>query len=328
METHSKTFNRKFRLAVLIGALVLGAGFPEVKAAEMCTADTPDEVLRLGVRADAAPFSYKGDVADRATKLGNSDLYSGYTVNLCTEFAVKRARNGPGSYCFVEVDPENRFSRLQGDEVAPGDVIDILCGATTATLEVRNRFEPSLYTFLTVNTFLYNPSKTDGVVRFGVLVGTTSDDFERSWEETPDFLNRHFADAEKQLVRLESHDDAAKKLAEGKIDVYVADRPILTRIAEDLGSDSNLRIHEDAIEVQPYAVMFRKKPLSARADVQKGLSFKFNRFLIETKFRREEFSKFTETLVREFGSDLDRSFLRLARIQGAIPIGGVPADTE
>jgi len=145
--------------------------------------------IRVGVRSDAAPFSkrvmppqslYKG----RCDEQTPSVTYRGYSVDLCRDFIGHLQTQHPGKldYCFVEVVTyrgENVLNRF--DALANGD-IDMLCGATTATLEVQSRFRTSLVTFLSTSTFIYNDKSVSERVadqvplRIGVLSNSTSDE--------------------------------------------------------------------------------------------------------------------------------------------------------
>ncbi|QIE56072.1 transporter substrate-binding domain-containing protein [Pikeienuella piscinae] len=281
-------------------------------AQEVCGEEAAPDVLRIGVRSDARPFSYRAQD-------GGAARFAGYTVGLCAEFAEALRSTDGTRACFREVDPQTRFRALDAD--APADLaIDMLCGATTATLEVRRRFETSLYTFLTATTYLHKPSADlSGGAVVGVRKGTTSDENDKAWRPTIRYLETAFPGVALTHRPMESHDQAARALASGDIDIYVADRPILTAILEKLAAEDGFRIDDGVIVVQPYAVVFPK-----RADAngpRSDLAFRFNRFLIERKFAPEHFAAFRKSLVELFGADLDVGFLRIARIQGAIPIG-------
>jgi len=81
-------------------------------------------VLVLGVRADVPPFSSFDNGMERPDKA------RGYTVDLCRRIAERAVLNG--LYCSVEykeVKAAERFKVLASGE------INVLCGATTVTLE-------------------------------------------------------------------------------------------------------------------------------------------------------------------------------------------------
>ncbi len=122
------------RLAVLWGVVFPAGGVPAT-AGEVMDRIAADKVLRIGARTDAPPFAFEQD-----GRLG------GFSVELCV--AVGQALSmQPGlaglEGRLVRGNAENRV-----DMLATGE-IDILCGATTATLARREAVSFSIATFLT-----------------------------------------------------------------------------------------------------------------------------------------------------------------------------------
>ena len=176
---------QRFQRGLGVLGLVLVFGLPGLRVGA-------DDVttIRVGVRTDAAPFSERVTKTPPQIDTGPCDeqmplvTYRGYSVDLCRDFIGHLQTRHPGKldYCFVEVvtyrggNVPNRFEALESGE------IDILCGATTATLEVQSRFRTSLPTFLSTSTFLYNvqsvSERVDDQVplRIGVLSNSTSDE--------------------------------------------------------------------------------------------------------------------------------------------------------
>ena len=99
------------------------------------SAQTDKKTLVVGVRTDAPPFS---------SQLAGSDgKYQGFSVSLCEEIAARAVREG--LYCdwrFEKVTATDRFNML-----VAGD-IQLLCGATTVTLERERAVDFSLLTFI------------------------------------------------------------------------------------------------------------------------------------------------------------------------------------
>ena len=92
--------------------------------------------IRLGYRADARPFSYQDPATGQP---------AGYSVELCKQIAAAvRGQPGLGGIAveWVVVTPGDRF-----DEVQLGR-IDVLCGATTASLARRRLVSFSLPIFV------------------------------------------------------------------------------------------------------------------------------------------------------------------------------------
>lgn len=207
-----------FGLAVLVMA-----------AGPSAAADSDDPMVRIGVRADAAPFSKRSDDAAAtgtlplcSDKTANPVDFRGYTIDLCIDFIndLRAVTQQELSACFVPVvtgDEDgqiNRFSALDDRE------IDMLCGATTATLEVSSRYRASLVTFLSATTFMQNDARVkdrlaqDAPLRIGVLRNTTSDvrtspDALAQQRKVQDMLGSARAPV---TIVFDSHDDVAKNI--------------------------------------------------------------------------------------------------------------------
>jgi len=228
----------KFRLSA--AALCAAAFFTLATAAEAATLERIRDsgTIKLGYRDDAAPFSF----VDKDKRI------SGYSIALCEAVvgAVRNTmRNTNITVEFVPVTAENRFSALQAGE------IDLLCGATTVTLERRNLVDFSLQTFATGSSVLYHK---DGVSNFkqlsgkkiGVRAGTT----------TEDGLKRALADVgiAAEFVPVESHEDGRRALESGEIAAYFADRAILILLAAGADSPDNLIVSNRFFSYEPYAL--------------------------------------------------------------------------
>ena len=124
--------------------------------------------LRLGIRTDAPPYSYR-------TTSGEP---SGYIVDLCREVveAVRNSQAIPALKVeYVEVSSASRFDALRDGK------IDILCDPTSMTMSRRAIVDFSLPTFIDGAGVLH---RADAVYRLedlrgkriGVLRGTTTEE--------------------------------------------------------------------------------------------------------------------------------------------------------
>jgi polar amino acid transport system substrate-binding protein len=194
-------------------------------------------VFKIGFREDARPFSYK-DAAGQP---------NGFAVELCNEIAVdvrKQLGLTELSIEFIPVSTEGRFRAVADRE------IDILCGASTVTLERRELVPFSIPTFQTgiaprvradAPTFL-----KDTLVRrrptlppraallqaftdrkFGARTATTAETWLRG------SINTLASNAE--LVSVDSHVEGLRQIRAGELDAYFADRAILLGLV--MGSD-------------------------------------------------------------------------------------------
>ena len=195
-------------------------------------------VIKLGYRVDAAPHSYKDAIGQPA----------GYSVALCQSVATDIADEVDRSELAVEYVPvgtADRFTALQEGR------IDILCGATTATLARRAMIDFSIPTFIDGAGVLL---RADGPDRFDALAGrnvgvraaTTTEDALRNT------LQRQAMDA--TVVPVESHEDGLARLEAGEIDAYFADQAILIFLMVGSDDPESLKLGEGQFTLEPYAL--------------------------------------------------------------------------
>ncbi len=199
-------------------------------------------VFKIGYRTDAAPYSYK-------TALGEA---AGYSVDLCRNVAIavkKSLGMDEIAIDYVPVTAENRFKAVQDGR------IDILCGATTATLSRRELVDFSLATFIDGASVM---SMADGPKGFeelagknvGVRGGTTTEEGLRKT------LERLTVRAE--VVPVKSHDEGLDKLQKGELSAYFADRGILLHLMTGSEKPESLRVGTDYFSFEPYALALQR----------------------------------------------------------------------
>ncbi len=209
----------------------------------VATAGTLDQIkergtIRLGVRDDAIPFSFK-DALDEP---------GGYTVQLCRAVAADlKDELGMADLEveYVEVTTEDRFAAL-GD-----GRIDMLCGATSITLSRLEEVDFSSATFVTGMGVIY---RNDGPSSFAELGGGKIG--VRSGTTTEEMLRREL-DKEKlnvEIVAIGDHEAALEQLAEGAIDAYFADRAILIYLLQASDRKSELTVGERLYTIESYAL--------------------------------------------------------------------------
>ena len=114
------------------------------------------KTVTMAYRTDALPFSFKGPNGQPA----------GYTVELCKRVAasIESQLKIPGlKIKWVEATSQNRFELVEKHKV------DMLCGATTATLKRMERVDFSSYVFVDSTGVLTRVSS--GVRKFSDLSG-------------------------------------------------------------------------------------------------------------------------------------------------------------
>jgi ABC-type amino acid transport substrate-binding protein len=212
--------------------------------------------FKIGFRTDAPPYSYKNTIGEPA----------GYTVALCKAVAsqVKDQLKLPQmSVTYVPVTAENRFKQV--DDGA----IDLLCGATTMTLGRRDLVDFSLPVFIDGAGVLLQQDGPKGFrdlagKKVGVRAGTTTEEALRNT------LKAMSVSAE--AVAVTDHRDGVAKLINGEISAYFADRAILFFLMIDSAAASKLRLAEDMLTYETYALALKKGDHEFRLAVDRALS--------------------------------------------------------
>jgi ABC-type amino acid transport substrate-binding protein len=241
--------------------LLIGVVFATTFIASSVSAGTLDRVrdsgvFTIGFRADAAPYAYKNELGEAA----------GYSVDLCRNVAVA-VKETLGlkdiSIKYVPVTAENRFKAVQDGR------IDILCGATTATLARRKLVDFSLGTFIDGATVMLMANGPAGFKELagknvGVRGGTTTENGLR------ESLKKMSVDA--KVVPVKNHDDGLAKLQKGELSAYFADRGILMFLMMGSDAPQNLRVGKDYFSFEPYALAMQRGDDEFRLVVDTTLS--------------------------------------------------------
>lgn len=225
-------------------------------------------VLKIGYRVDAAPFSFKSAIGEPA----------GYSVDLCRVIAtgLKEQLQLPEiNVEYVPVGTDDRFEAVQQGR------IDILCGATTATLSRRELVDFSLPVFVDGAGVLL---RVNGPGNFEELAGqqvavrgsTTTEEALRNT------LSRFSIDA--QLVPVDSHDEGLRRLVAGEVAAYFADRGILLFLALKSPSRSELNLSDRQFTYEPYALAVARGDTDFRLAVDRILSRVYRSGAIERVF--------------------------------------------
>ena len=164
---------------------------------------------------------------------------------------------------YVPVTTEDRF-----EAIADGR-IDILCGATTATLSRRELVDFSVATFVDGASVLLGPDgpeNFEGLAgkRVGVRAATTTEEALRNTMER--------LSMEAEVVAVESHEDGLKQLLSGDLAAYFADRAILIFLAMGSEGGEGLRLSEQYFTHEPYALALARGDNEFRLVVDRTLS--------------------------------------------------------
>ena len=242
-------------LRVLIVALATGFAVSAPAGAGTLDDLKSKETIRLGVRDDAKPFSYKD--ADGTSK--------GYVVDLCRSVVekLKAAYNLPDLKIeYVRVTTESRF-----DDIRSGKV-DLLCGPDTVTLKRREMVSFSVPVFITGAGVMYRSDGPSSLYdlkdkKVGVKSSTTTETVLRN------ILKK--LDINAEVVTYDSYQAGANALKANEIAVFFGDRGILVDLLNQ-ANDEQLKLGDLMLSAETYALGMRRDDEDFRVAVDRALS--------------------------------------------------------
>lgn len=218
--------------------------------------DASGRVL-LGHRRGARPFSFSDGEGKAA----------GYTVDLCLAVVeeVRRFLGRPDlEIVYVPVTAEDRFARL-----ASGD-IDLLCGATTNSLERQREMDFSSLTFVTGATLLARDDS--GIASVADLGGRTVGVIDDTTTRPALLQALRRAGVTATIVPMSDHGAALAALEAGQVDAYAADRIVLIGLAQSAAEPSRLALAGGLFSHEPFALAMRRNDHAFRTLVNRALS--------------------------------------------------------
>ena len=239
--------------------LLAAAAFLSASAVDAATLDdiARDGRIDIGVRQDARPFSF----------IDEDGKAAGYSVDLCDRVtrAIAEQIGSDGLETeFHLVTAEDRLEKVENGEV------DLVCGATTNTLQRQERVGFSLLTFITgADMMMRADANIAGLGDLagkpvGVREGTTT---ERGFKAA---LARAGIDAE--VTAFDSHNEGLGALVTGEIEAYVADRVLLIGLRENSPSASELKLSGNFFSYEPYALPLRRDDPEFKLAVDRALA--------------------------------------------------------
>jgi ABC-type amino acid transport substrate-binding protein len=242
-------------MRILLAAAVAVATLAGTAEAGVLDRVKASGTLNLGFRADAEPFSYKGDKGQP----------TGYSIELCKAVGdeVGKAVGRSVKLNFVPVTAEGRF-----DDVRKGKV-DLVCGADTVTLKRREIVDYSLLTFATGGTLLY---RIDGPTTFGELAGKKIGALKGTTTRVN--LERVVAsgDLKAELVDVPGYAEGVQQLADGKIAAFFGDGAILLYHWLKNPARAQMKLSERTLSNEPYALMMARGDDDFRLTVDRALA--------------------------------------------------------
>jgi ABC-type amino acid transport substrate-binding protein len=258
----------RIRLApAAVAALLITVG---VASAGTLDRIEQEKAIRIAYREDAPPFSYKDKIGEP----------TGFMVDLCRAVAKKLADqlNLPSlNAVYVPVTAADRFEAITQQKA------DLLCEPTSETLSRREQVDFSIPTFLDGASLMV---RTDGPKnlrdlagkKVGVLAGTTTE------EELRNTLKE--AGIAADVVAAKTHGEGLGMLDDNKISAYFGDRSILLFLIKDSKAPGKLRLADDYLSVEPYALALPRGDSDFRLAVDRALSHIYRSGEIVSVFQR------------------------------------------
>lgn len=289
-----------FRATGLLAAfLVVAAVQPSAVAGPVLDRILAEKTIRLGVRTDAPPFA---SVVDGRPQ--------GFTVDLCgliagAILATSKIEELNGT--FIPVDTGDRFSALTEGK------IDVLCGATTATLKRREtvsftipvfstgvgavvaKAAPPLVTEVLVTggpAALSKAAVTEALA--GKTVGVRTNTTAAAWLERGPLSKIEGL----KVTQIGDHADGVAGVKDGSLSAYFADKAILMAVAA--GSEDTLAISRATFTYEPYALAIPRGDEDLRLVLDRALSFLYRRGAILDIYQRH-FGKPTPEVALFYG---------------------------
>ncbi len=234
--------------------------------------------IKIGYRQSHPPMSF----------LDKSSIPSGYSIDLCKHIVtgVEKKIGKEISIEYIPVTAEERFEALISDK------IDILCGATTATLSRRELVDFTQLTFVTGGSYMALKGRKiknnfDGK-KIGVLRDTT----------TAVALTKLFHEAEIKIdmVLLNTLAEGFSALKEGKIDLLSADQVVLLGLILNVENPGDFSIFPDMFSYEPLALAMRRNDADFRLIADRTLS---------NLFRSSQIDAIYDTWFGGFGQRLE-----------------------
>jgi ABC-type amino acid transport substrate-binding protein len=229
-----------------------------------------EKSIRIAYREDAPPFSYKDKIGEPA----------GFMVDLCRAVAKHLAdqRSLPSlNVVYVPVTASDRFEAISQQKA------DLLCEPTSETLSRREQVDFSIPTFLdgaSLMTRADGPKNLRDLAgkKVGVLAGTTTEEALRNTLKESGITG--------DVVAAKTHDEGLAMLDDGKISAYFGDRSILMFLIKQSQAPDKLRLADDYLSVEPYALALPRGDSDFRLAVDRALSHIYRSGEIVSIFQR------------------------------------------
>ena len=264
----------RIAFAVALAAPATLVAAPAAEAGPALDRIVKEKLIRLGVRTDAPPFAYVQD----------GQIY-GFSVELCgmaAEAIVTTSKLEQLDAEIIPVQTGDRFKALQNGE------IDVLCGATTATLDRREIVSFSIPTFSTgVGAVIAAdaPDLLKDVLVMGAPASSSKEAMRQALSgKSVGFRANTTAAAWLRegplaeidgvsLVAFGEHAAGVEAVASGDIAAYFADKAILLGVLKNMDDPGRFVFSRDTFTREPYALALPRGDEDLRLVIDRALSF-------------------------------------------------------
>ncbi|WP_417679432.1 transporter substrate-binding domain-containing protein [Roseibium sp.] len=204
-----------------------------------------DEVLRLGIRVDAPPFSSRVETAHSGAKF--DEMYTGFSVSLCSEVVQRMKWDTPDLR--VEVIPVTAQTRFP-KEPQQYPTWDLLCDPTSVTLLRFDWCRYSFPYFVTGIAYATHDSATNPENLGGQLVAlvgktTTDSGLKLEWS--------HLYGTPPEFVVKDNYEEAVLALKEGEVKAVFGDQILLQDALEKASMSVESYMSSDILSIELYS---------------------------------------------------------------------------
>jgi len=178
---------------------------------------------------------------------------------------------------YVPVTAADRFEAITQQKA------DLLCEPTSVTLSRREQVDFSIPTFLDGAGLMVRANGPKNLralagQKVGVLAGTTTEEALRNTLKE--------AGINADITAAKTHGEGLAMLDEGKISAYFGDRSILLFLIKESKAPEKLRLADDYLSVEPYALALPRGDSDFRLAVDRALSHIYRSGEIASIFQR------------------------------------------
>jgi polar amino acid transport system substrate-binding protein len=276
----------KHSLALLAALLLaVSAGTPPAVSGEVLDRIIADKIIRFGFRTDAPPFA--------SIENGRP---AGFSVELCALLAgavTLTSKLDEMTATFIDIDTTERFTAIREGK------IDVLCGATTATLKRRETMSFTIPTFITGIGAAVSPNAPEELRKLliqaspealsssalrdalkGKRLGMRADTTAEDWLRNGPLKNIDKA----AIVPMSGHDEGLAKVASGNLDVYFADIAILRGYLMRPENTGKFVLSDKTFTTEPYALALARGEDDLRLVMDRALSYLYRTGAISRVF--------------------------------------------